>query len=275
MRVAILSDIHANRPALLAVLNDAKKEGITDFWCLGDVVGYGPWPIQCWKELEKLDISQDGWVVGNHDLGLIDGLDGGKYFNGYYFKDDAKKILTSHRQVCKQVPDIIEQIKNTKVISQPRAEVVLAHGHPKPIDVTWTVTMYTKKKSEADDAIEHLSKVDIYPKVIVVGHTHRAMFWRRMNDNNNETAWEEMKPEGIIALDLDSYIVYLNPGSVGQSRDEGREASYCYIDWHKKEVVFRRVPYRLELTRKKMEKLGYPETLIKMWYSGSCKWEEQ
>ena len=109
MRVAILSDIHGNLPALNTVLDDAVSRKIKTFWCAGDVVGYGPWPVQCWTALQELGIAKNAWVVGNHDLGLVDGLYGGQYFNGEFFNEEAKTILDYHRETCRNFPDMFDQ----------------------------------------------------------------------------------------------------------------------------------------------------------------------
>jgi predicted phosphodiesterase len=269
MRVAILSDIHGNLPALNAVLDDAVNQKIKTFWCLGDIVGYGPWPAQCWSSLQKLDIAKNAWVVGNHDLGLVEGLYGGEYFNDEYFNEEANTILNYHRQICRtNFPEIFEQIEQIQAITEPRPGVVLAHGVPKPEDITWTVTKYTTSKVDAEQAVTDLSEAGLTPQLIAVGHSHRALFWRRVPAGaDSDIEWQEENPQGEIPLgDLSQQIVYLNPGSVGQSRDEGRQAGYCYIDWDTMTVCFRRVPYPLELTRHKMIDLGYPQTLIDKWY---------
>ena len=269
MRVAILSDIHGNLPALNAVLDDASSRKIKTFWCTGDVVGYGPWPVQCWTSLRALGIAENDWVAGNHDLGLIDGLCGGQYFNEEYFGREARIVLDYHRRVYRDFPELFEQIRRVKTIARPRPNVILAHGVPKPHDATWTVTKYTTSKMDAEQALADLSRVGLQPQLIVVGHSHRALFWRRTAGHAGDPAvWQEEVPQGEISLgDLDRQIVYLNPGSVGQPRDEGPEASYCYIDWDKMTVCFHRVPYPLELVKNKMLELGYPQTLIDKWYS--------
>jgi predicted phosphodiesterase len=268
MRVAILSDIHGNLPALNAVLDDAARQKIKTFWCAGDVVGYGPWPVQCWSTLKKLNIAQNAWVAGNHDLGLIDGLDGGQYFRGEYFNEEAKIVLAHHRQVCQCYPEIFEQVKQIRIIVEPRQGVILAHGVPKPGDATWTVTKYTTSKTDAEQAVTALLQADMQPQMIIVGHSHQAIFWRRCAGRSGaEAGWQEEEPTGEIPLgDLSQQIVYLNPGSVGQPRDEGYEASYCYIDWDKMTVCFRRIPYPLPLTKRKMLDLEYPQALIDRWY---------
>src|SRR5919204_2938791 len=72
MRLAILSDIHANLPALEAVLADIEGAGLGELWCLGDVVGYGAQPDECTRIVrERCDLC----LVGNHDLAVLDELD--------------------------------------------------------------------------------------------------------------------------------------------------------------------------------------------------------
>src|SRR3989304_2695012 len=74
MRVAILSDIHANYFALEAVREHAlQKQRVECFWYLGDIVGYGPQPVECLDWLRS-EVSNDHWVLGNHDAMLL-GLD--------------------------------------------------------------------------------------------------------------------------------------------------------------------------------------------------------
>jgi predicted phosphodiesterase len=267
--VAVLSDIHGNLPALDAVLDDAASRGIKTYWCLGDVFGYGPWPIQCWKCLRGLGIAENAWVIGNHELGLVNRL-----CREYYSDGEARIVLDYHYRVCvRDYSGVFDQIKRMKAIVQPMPGVILAHGVPKPDDDIWTVTKYTRTKFDAEQALNALATVEIAPQLIVVGHSHKAVFWRRAGGQNERGAnWTDEDPEGEVSLgDLSRQPVYLNPGSVGQPRDQGREARYCYIDWDRMTVCFRRVPYPVELTREKMKKLEYPQALIDRWYSGSCK----
>lgn len=70
MQIAVLSDIHANYPALEAVLKHAKRQGAERLWFLGDIVGYGPHPGQCLDWL-RADVADGDWVLGNHDAMLL------------------------------------------------------------------------------------------------------------------------------------------------------------------------------------------------------------
>jgi len=65
MLIALLSDVHGNRPAFEAVLDDVDSEGAEEIWCLGDLVGYGAQPDDCVAlARERCNLS----LAGNHDL---------------------------------------------------------------------------------------------------------------------------------------------------------------------------------------------------------------
>src|SRR4029077_14973344 len=72
MRVAVISDIHANLHALEAVLASIEEEAPDEIWCLGDVVGYGPRPNECADVVRERSTIV---LVGNHDLAAIGKLD--------------------------------------------------------------------------------------------------------------------------------------------------------------------------------------------------------
>src|SRR3989304_3378766 len=92
MRYAIISDIHANLAAFTAVLADVKRRGGVDkFWCLGDIVGYGPDPHECLEALRQIDPI---CVAGNHDLAAI-----GKIGTDEFNQDAAESWLWTARQL--------------------------------------------------------------------------------------------------------------------------------------------------------------------------------
>ena len=72
LRVAVLSDVHSNQPALEAVLAAIDEAGVEQIWCLGDVVGYGAQPDACAELIrERCEVC----LVGNHDLAVLGELD--------------------------------------------------------------------------------------------------------------------------------------------------------------------------------------------------------
>ena len=68
MKIAVVSDVHANLHALEAVLAEVDKEGFDEMWCLGDVVGYGPKPNECVALVQKRTAI---CLAGNHDLVVL------------------------------------------------------------------------------------------------------------------------------------------------------------------------------------------------------------
>lgn len=70
MKVAIFSDIHGNREALISIIKDIKKEGIKKIICLGDTIGIGPNPKECMDIIVDNNIKM---VLGNHELYFIKG----------------------------------------------------------------------------------------------------------------------------------------------------------------------------------------------------------
>ena len=68
MKIAVVSDIHANWHAFDAVLADVDEEGVDEVWCLGDLVGYGPQPNAC---VEAARERSDVCLIGNHDLAAL------------------------------------------------------------------------------------------------------------------------------------------------------------------------------------------------------------
>src|SRR5919106_853294 len=72
---AIISDIHSNLEALQAVLRDIDKQNVTDVYCLGDIVGYGPNPRECVDQVMRCKLV----ILGNHDQGAMFDPEG---FNG-------------------------------------------------------------------------------------------------------------------------------------------------------------------------------------------------
>ena len=76
MKVAVISDIHANRHALDAVLADIDESGIEEIWFLGDAVGYGAFPGECVLTLKD---RCSVFLLGNHDLAALREIDIGTF----------------------------------------------------------------------------------------------------------------------------------------------------------------------------------------------------
>jgi alkylation response protein AidB-like acyl-CoA dehydrogenase len=99
MRVAVISDVHANEDALVAVLEEIDAWAPDAVWCLGDTVGYGPAPNRCCELVsERADIC----LVGNHDLVALGTLDAFRPTVGAAALGFARRALAEARRHAKQ-----------------------------------------------------------------------------------------------------------------------------------------------------------------------------
>jgi predicted phosphodiesterase len=236
VRHLILSDIHANLPALEAVLAAA-----TDEWdravVLGDLVGYGADPnavIERVRELAPLAV-----IRGNHDKAAC-GLDTGEQFN--QVARYAAKWTEGQLTPCNR--DYLHALPPGPVEIDDRLEI--CHGAPFDED------------HYIFDATDAWRALDVrHRPVCLYGHTHLpAIFMAR---DGRLTA---DGPEGAVhALTLRDDSCYLvNPGSVGQPRDGDPRAAFAIYD-SQGAFVFRRVPYNVAEAQRRISAAGLPPSL--------------
>lgn len=136
MRIAVISDIHANWPALQVVTADARQHDVNAYWCLGDVVGRGPQPGRCWEHLaETLTLSPAAWVAGNHDWGVLNRLEAPVFMTtstgieaivGDFALD--WQVLQQQRAVLERTPQVLASLAGLALVASPLPGVFLAHG---------------------------------------------------------------------------------------------------------------------------------------------------
>jgi diadenosine tetraphosphatase ApaH/serine/threonine PP2A family protein phosphatase len=234
MRVAVISDIHANRHALAAVLSALEAERPDALWCLGDTVGYGPAPNECCKEVER---RAHLCLVGNHDLAVLGSLDL-EEFTG----DAAAAARWTRGELAPEPRAFLERLD-----PQGAADgVELFHGSP--TDPVWD---YVLSGEAAHEALELTSA-----PLVLVGHSHVAL----QISLRGRTLDGGLAPAGT-RLDLSSGRFLLNPGSVGQPRDGDPRAAWLLLDLERRFAEFRRVPYAIEETQREIRARGLPEAL--------------
>ncbi len=235
MRYLIISDIHSNLAAFEAVLKDAK--GLYDkVWCLGDMVGYGPDPNECVELLLTLDHI---CLAGNHDWAVLDKLDIDD------FHEDARiTSLWNREQLNSQV---FEYLDNLPVALIKEDVFTLVHASPRhPI---WEYVM-SPKIAKAN--FKHFNTPYCF-----VGHTHVPIVFKE--DPEATTFCEVVTPKfnnGLIPLDKQRSII--NPGSVGQPRDDDPRAAYGILDVESNTFEYRRIAYPVEVTQEKMKEYKLP-----------------
>jgi len=246
VRVAVLSDVHANLHALEAVLAEVDAGGFDELWCLGDVVGYGPRPNECAALLrERATVC----LAGNHDLVVL-----GKIAMAAFADDAGVAALWTQSALDAEARAFLETLE--PVATRPGAE--LFHGSPR--DPVWDYVL-----SEA--AALHSFAATSEP-LVLVGHSHVAL-----ELSNDGLSLHGGQAEAGLRLDLGGPRRLLNPGSVGQPRDGDPRAAWLELE--KTEIdngsgwaTFRRTAYPVELTQGEMRAQGLPENLAGRLASG-------
>lgn len=235
MRVAILSDIHANLVALDAVLSAVGS--VDEVWQLGDIVGYGPDPDGVVDRLR--DIGAVG-VRGNHDAAAIGDLELD------WFNADARRAVEWTRATA--APRTFEWLRARPEV-EVRSGAALVHGSFR--DPIWEyVTHAPVAGASLDRLADHGVAVGFF------GHTHVPILFRR-----SDGRVEAQEPVAGVPVRLDDRPTLLNPGSVGQPRDGDPAASALALDLGRREVTWLRIPYDVPAVQARMRDVGLPERL--------------
>jgi len=233
MKIAVISDIHANMEAFTAVLGDIDRTAVDDLICLGDAIGYGPEPDAVVRLLRHREIAS---VVGNHDLAAIEP----HYL--HWFNPPARVSLKQSIAALSQPS--IEYIRGFRRY-MVRHGCRFVHGFPPASPILYQFAVQAKRITSAfRQAVE---------PVCFTGHTHELeiITW-------DGATWARAPLEqGVTTLETGKkYIV--NIGSVGQPRDGNNSAKYVIWmpDSHRLELRF--VPYDVESVVKKILAAGLP-----------------
>jgi diadenosine tetraphosphatase ApaH/serine/threonine PP2A family protein phosphatase len=233
MRVAVVSDIHSNLHALEAVLADIRTESPDEIWCLGDVVGYGPYPNEC---VELIRDATALSLCGNHDLAVLGAIDVAD------FSGDAGTAARWTQAVLRE-PEAA-WLRGLEPEAE-RAGMQLFHGSPR--DPVWDYVL------SEEIALACLQQTTA--SLVLVGHSHIAL----------AIGWDGELTGGLAPggkeVELGTRRLLLNPGSVGQPRDGDPRAAWLLIEEAAGRAAFRRVPYSIEETQAAIRARGLPDAL--------------
>lgn len=231
MKALVISDIHANLPALETVLRSAGD--VDAVWCLGDLVGYGPDANECVERIRALPNLL--CVKGNHDNAVCD-LAVVDQFN----EDASTAILLTREILSKENLDYLKGLPET-IEMDP---FTLAHGSPR--NPVWEYIM--------DPFTAMINFASISTPSAIVGHSHiPLMFTQELSTGKVNRTFTKTK--GLISL---KPRVILNPGSVGQPRDNDPRSSYAILDTEKFTWEVFRVEYDIAAVQKRIIALGFP-----------------
>ena len=266
MIVAVLSDIHANLPALEAVVGSLGS--VDAVWHLGDVVGYGAEPDGVVERLRELGAIG---VKGNHD----DAAAGGRILAE--FNATARVAAEWTRDhMSPETRDFLVALPARLVLGDGGAggaegagnaadaanRFTLAHGSPRDPLLEYMHDQWV--------AAENLSAFDT--PYCLIGHTHTPAAFRAVPGATagSKPGWtlalfqmETIVPDDGGQLRLDERRTFINPGSVGQPRDGNPDASYLVLDTASGIVTWHRVGYPLETTKRRILEAGLPRQLAR------------
>jgi predicted phosphodiesterase len=233
MRIAVLSDIHANLEAFKAVLADIDELSVKQIVCLGDSIGYGPDPEETVLLLRRRGIPS---VLGNHEAALLD--DEARH----WFNPQAKCALElTGRLLSADSLGWLKTLPRFLVIAGAR----FVHGFP-PDDVS----TYLFEKSE-DELLEELTRME--EPVCFVGHTHEL---EMVSCTAGRVARRSLA-QGYLSM-IGSGRTLVCVGSVGQPRELDRRAKYVLYDPGTMAIEVRCVDYDAKSTAAKIIARGLP-----------------
>lgn len=238
MRYGIISDIHSNYEALDACIEHLEAAGVEAYLSTGDVVGYGADPKRCLDRIRELGTTV---VAGNHDWAVSSRLSL-DYFNAYA----REAIYWTQERLSEADIQYLDDLELKTIVD----DITLVHGtlyNPENFD--YLLTSY--------DA--HMSFQMQETPLCLVGHSHVPITFLL---------------DGTVTFTLDTEIdlmgverAVVNPGSVGQPRDENPKASVGIYDTKTRIFTTDRVDYDIEAATAKILRAGLPEVLAeRLWH---------
>jgi diadenosine tetraphosphatase ApaH/serine/threonine PP2A family protein phosphatase len=230
--LAVVSDIHANFPALLAVLEETERRDIHDVVCLGDIVGYGPWPNECVDLISK---SCTVVVQGNHDSGVTGGTPEA---------DFNARALLALRWTRRELSPANHAYLADLPLRASRNDMTFVHASPHDPGA-WRYLCGSAYAAADFAALD--------TRVCFVGHTHVP----------------QIIAEGGSAEQPEKTGRYIiNVGSVGQPRDGSPHAAFGVFDEESGEFELVRVPYPVEKTAEAILAAGLPPAFANRLFRG-------
>ena len=236
MRYLVISDIHSNLAALDAVIADAGS--FDRVWCLGDLTGYGPEPNECLERLRQFPLTS---LAGNHDWAVLGRLDLDE------FNRDARAACLWTRQ--RLTPENREFLASLPVMVE-ECGFTLVHASPsEPVDE------YVLDSLSAEYNFSHFGT-----SICLLGHSHWPVAFMQPERSNGLCV--QVRPTYFQPFKFNGGKWIINPGSVGQPRDGNPDAAYAILDVEARQWEYRRVPYPVAETQRKMRLYHLPAHLI-------------
>jgi len=268
-RIAILSCIHGNMAALEAVWDDLGDQNIDQLYCLGDLVGYGPYPNEVVEFVKQNNIPT---VLGCWDEGI--GMEQEDCGCKFITEEDAEYGHAAFEWTRSNITEknrkfLSELYFGQRVTNTAAGTLLLVHGSPR------NTGEYLMESTHDLILFERAAAGDC--DVLICGHTH-VPFVRQIEGTLKVTA--ELGVKDAIQKDLGMVKspaprelslkpkLLINAGSVGEPRHGGLEATYVIFNTKTKAVEIRGVPYDVGATVKALKNSGLPEAFASRLESG-------
>ena len=233
IKIAIISDIHANSVALKEIIKDAKKSGAEEFLFLGDQVNDLPFGNET---LEIVRSISDKVLKGNKEQYLIEYEDEKYYWNNIQFKN----TIFLHNELSKENIKYIRTLPISMSLEYEGVKVLISHGSPS------SVTEFIHKND--DDVLDKYTK-DMKEDILIFGHTHDKM-WHRVYNNK----------------------LLINAGCAGVSPHYKAKSEYVLLEVKDSKIVnvdYKLIDYDIEKVKEKIIQSGileYDKVLMNLTY---------
>jgi predicted phosphodiesterase len=274
-RIALFSDIHANWSALTAALEHARGRYDT-VWFLGDIVGYGPYPVECARFAQALNQTQ--LCVGNHDLGVADEVLLKKHLEGHKAGKNVRWTWVRHRQQLQEDSAelwqwFVETMSDGRIQPAHRRwgpyHLELVHAIPDdPVGFSlypndWANLLVNLRE------VEQQAGSNPAAAWLITGHTHMVCLARL--DDGPKTMPKLLPITYDQPVDIRTGTYWINPGSIGQPRDGDWRTAYAILDVVAGQVTFYRTEYDKRTTQREMLQEDYPREFVERLGDGRIK----
>jgi len=235
MKVALLGDVHANLPALEAVLADAQQQGAEAVWNLGDFLGYGPFPAEV---IDRLRGEEAVSIIGNYDAKV---LRFEKKKHKWRHTKHADKYLAfrwAHERLSDENRQYLRSLPQNVRLEVHRLRVLLTHGSPAADDEALGPDTPNQRLEE----LAELADAD----VVACGHSHQAFTTHAAG------------------------VQFVNPGSVGRPEGGDPRANWALLEIEPEQLTVhhRRTEYDVQRTVQAIRRFGLPDDFARMLLHG-------
>ncbi|HHX93461.1 MAG TPA: metallophosphoesterase family protein [Clostridiales bacterium] len=254
MRYALISDIHSNLEAFHSTLEDIEKQQVEKICCLGDLVGYGPNPVECvdlmlsLQKKGKLEVC----LPGNHDQAAIFGSEG---FN--FMAQEAIEwtgdLLERSGALASERLDFLGEMTQPQARVFQKDELLFVHGSPRNFLNEYVFEEDVEDFKKLEDIFTSVSR-KFSSKYCFMGHTHVPGIFV---DNKVAGKYEYHSQKDIAEnlggkFSLGDDMLLVNVGSVGQPRDGNPQSCYVILDYEPQRegnyIEYRRIDYDVAKT---------------------------